>query len=266
MSGASTDGHMFVVPVYGQPPWLDRCLESLQRQTLPSRVLITTPTPSDYLAEIARRRGIEFEVNPVSRGIGADWNFALSRATQRWVTLAHQDDWYDPTYLERCLQAATKAGDATMVFTASAETRDDTGAPVPNARIKRLICTGAFLGASAVRTRFRKRLLLAFGNPVPASAVMINRAAAPDLTFSEQMKSNLDWVAWLDLARRPGAFAYVSETLVHRTIHQEAATVVSLEERGIEDEFVLRRLWPRPVAGMIVRLYALSLRQYQPLD
>jgi glycosyltransferase involved in cell wall biosynthesis len=257
---------MFVVPVYGQPPWLDRCIESLQRQTVPSRILITTATPSEFLTGIARRRGVEVEVNPVSRGIGADWNFALSRATRRWVTLAHQDDWYDLTYAERCLQAAATAGDATIVFTASAETRDDTGEPVPNARIKHLIRTAAFLGAPAVRSRFRKRLLLAFGNPIPASAVMINRAAAPDLTFSEQMKSNLDWVAWLELARRPGAFAYVRETLVHRTIHREAATVVALEERGIEDEFVLRRLWPRPVAGMIVRLYALSLRQYGPPD
>ena len=257
---------MFVVPVYGQPPWLDRCLESLQRQTVASPILMTTATPSEYLTGIARRRGVEVQVNPVGRGIGADWNFALSRATRRWVTLAHQDDWYDPTYVERCLQAAATAGDTAMVFTASAETRDDTGEPVPNARVKHLICGAVFLGASAVRSRFRKRLLLAFGNPIPASAVMINRVAAADLTFSEQMKSNLDWLAWLDLARRPGAFAYVRDPLVHRTIHREAATVVALEARGLEDEFVLRRLWPRPVAGMIVRLYALSLRQYGPLD
>jgi hypothetical protein len=180
--------------------------------------------------------------------------------------LAHQDDWYEPTYVERCLQVAANAGDATMVFTSSAETRDDTGEPVPNARIKHLICGGVFLGASAVRSQLRKRLLLTFGNPIPASAVMLNREVAADLTFPEQMKSNLDWVAWLELARRPGAFGYVHDTLVHRSIHRDAATVVSLEERGMEDELVLRRLWPRPVAGMIVRLYALSLRQYGPLE
>ena len=112
----------------------------------------------------------------------------------------------------------------------------------------------------------RKRLLLSFGNPIPCSSVMLNRAAVPDFTFSEQLKSNLDWVAWLDLAGRPGAFVYIREPLVHRTIHSEAATVVSLEHRAAEDVSVLQRLWPRPIADVLVRLYTRGLRQYDPMD
>jgi glycosyltransferase involved in cell wall biosynthesis len=266
MSARAADEHMFVVPVFGKPVWLDRCLESLQRQTTPSSILITTPTPSGYLDEVARGRGVAIEVNPVSRGIGADWNFALSRATRPWVTLAHQDDWYAPTYVERCLQTAARVGEATLVFTAALETRSDTGEPVPNARIKQLICGGVFLGAAAIRSPLRKRMLLSFGNPIPCPAVMINRSTAPGLAFSERLKSNLDWVAWLDLARQPGAFAYVPDPLVHRTIHREAATVVSLAQRAAEDADVLRQLWPRPVASVLVRLYARGLRQYDPLD
>ena len=257
---------MFVVPAYGTPVWLDRCLESLQRQTTASRVLITTPTPSEYLEGLARRHGVPIQVNSARRGIGADWNFALSRAVTPWVTLAHQDDWYEPTYLERCLQAAGRTRNTTFVFTAASETHGDTGAAVPNARVKQMICDGVYLGAGAIRSRLRKRLLLSFGNPVPCPSVMLNRAAAPDFAFSESLKSNLDWMAWLDLARRPGAFAYIREPLVHRTIHREAATVVALEHRAAEDVSVLRRLWPRPIADVLVRLYTRSLRQYDPLD
>jgi glycosyltransferase involved in cell wall biosynthesis len=257
--------HMFVVPAYGNSAWLDRCLESLQQQTSQSPILITTSTPSEYLDEIARKRGIEIEVNPVSGGIGADWNFALSRAPRQWVTLAHQDDWYAPTYVERCLRIAARTDEAILVFAAAMETMGSTGTQVQNSRVKRIICDGVFLGAASIRSRMRKRLLLSFGNPIPCPSVMVNRFAVPDFTFSEQMKSNLDWIAWLDLARRPGSFAYVREPLVHRTIHSDAATVTWLEQRAAEDERVLRELWPRPVAAVLGRLYARGLRQYDRL-
>ena len=266
MSTRVLDEHMFVVPVYGKPVWLDRCLESLRAQTTPSTILITTSTPSAYLDEVARRGKVAIEVNPVSGGIGADWNFALSRAATPWVTLAHQDDWYAPAFLERCLKTAAHTPGATLVFTAAAETHGDTGQPGPNARVKKLICDGVFLGAEGIQSMQRKRLLLSFGNPIPCSSVMLNRAVVPDFTFSEQLKSNLDWVAWLDLAGRPGAFVYIREPLVHRTIHSEAATVVSLEHRAAEDVSVLRRLWPRPIADVLARLYTRGLRQYDPMD
>ncbi len=107
---------MFVVPVYGKPVWLDRCLESLRTQTTPSPILITTSTPSAYLDEVARRGRVAIEVNPVCGGIGADWNFALSRAATPWVTLAHQDDWYSPR-VSRTLPEDSRAhsrGDARL--------------------------------------------------------------------------------------------------------------------------------------------------------
>src|SRR5205085_2667951 len=72
--------HTFVVPAYGQPAWLERCVESLQAQTtVRPRIVITTSTPSAWLQEIASRRGVPLEVNPVSAGIASDWNFALTR-------------------------------------------------------------------------------------------------------------------------------------------------------------------------------------------
>jgi hypothetical protein len=37
-------------------------------------------------------------------GIGHDWNFSFSHAKTKYVTLAHQDDVYDPAYTENCLR------------------------------------------------------------------------------------------------------------------------------------------------------------------
>ena len=113
--------HAFVVPAFGRPPWLAQCLESLQQQTVRSRIVIATSTPNDHIAGIARRFDVAVRINPVAAGIGADWNFALAAADTRWVTLAHQDDWYAPTYTERCLMAAGESVASLLVFSSALE-------------------------------------------------------------------------------------------------------------------------------------------------
>ena len=258
---ASGAGHSFVVPAHGRPEWLSRCLESLQAQTRRSPIVVATSTPNDMLTETAARYGVPLIVNPVSAGIAADWNFALGRVHHGWVTLAHQDDWYAPTYTERCLAAASQARDSVLVFTAASEVKQGTDTEVRNTRVKRLLCAVAFAGQPAVRSSFRKRLLLSFGNPIPCPAVMINRSAAPEFTFAQGWKSNLDWVAWLDLARRPGAFVYVRTPLVHRRVHDVAATVTFLTARAAEDARVLRSLWPAPLASILTSLYGAGREQ-----
>src|SRR5262245_33000530 len=163
---------MFVVPAFGRPAWIERCLDSLERQTQPSAVLITTSTPNGYLSDIARRRGVALDVNPSARGIASDWNFALSRGTRPWVTLAHQDDWYAPDYVEACLAAATRTGDPLLVFTRAIEEFRDRKRWSPNTMVKQLMCDGVFLGRTAIHTSTQKRLLLRFGDPIPCSTVM----------------------------------------------------------------------------------------------
>jgi glycosyl transferase family 2 len=255
--------HMFVVPACGRPAWIERCLDSLERQTQPSAVLITTSTPNGYLSDIARRRGVALEVNPSAAGIASDWNFALSRATRPWVTLAHQDDWYAPDYVESCLEAAARSGQPLIVFTRAAEEFRNRRRWSPNTLIKQLMCDAVFLGRTAVHTPSQKLLLLRFGDPIPCSTVMINRLRVPDFAFAEGWRCSLDWWAWLALARRPGAFAYVRRPLVHRTVHADAATVAWLDQRAVEDERILRELWPRPLASALGALYSLGRRHYE---
>ena len=257
--------HSFVVPAYGRPQWLARCLESLQGQTRVSPIVVATSTPNDLLTDTAARYGVPLIINPVSAGIAADWNFALGRVGRGWVTLAHQDDWYAPTYTERCLAAVTAAPDALLAFTAASEVREGTDTEVRNTRIKRVLCAVAFAGQSAIRSRARKRLLLSFGNPIPCPAVMLNRSAVPSFTFAPGWMSNLDWVAWLDLAQRPGAFVYVPAPLVHRRVHDVAATVTFMSARATEDARVLRSLWPAPLAAMLTGLYSAGREQYEGL-
>lgn len=254
--------HAFVVPAFGRPPWLAQCLESLQQQTVRSPILIATSTPNDHIASIAGRSGVEVHVNPASAGIASDWNFALALAQARWVTLAHQDDWYAPTYTEHCLTAAAESRTPLIVFSSALERSTD-GAEARHPRIKRVLCEMAFLGQPAIGSTFRKRLLLSFGDPIPCPTVMLHRASLPDFLFPSGFDAALDWVAWLQLARRPGDFVYVREPLVHRRVHVSSATHVHLASRVEEDERILRSLWPGPIAGLIGRLYAAGRRRYE---
>jgi glycosyltransferase involved in cell wall biosynthesis len=258
-----SDDHAFVVPAFGEPQWLDRCLDSIARQTVRSRVAITTSTPNDDIARSASRRGIPLIINPHRAGIAADWNFALDQGGSRWVTLAHQDDWYSPDYVERCLAAATGATHPLLVFTAATEQFDDQPGVLANTRVKRMLAALAFGPNASIASRFRRRALLSFGNPIPCPSVMINRRAVPDFRFANGWASNLDWHAWVTLAARPGAFVYVRENLVHRTLHAHAATTKSLSDRACEDRRMFNALWPGPIAAVLDRAYAASRNPYR---
>jgi len=254
--------HTFVVPTFGHPAFLVQCLESLRRQTVPSPILVTTSTPNDHVRAVAAAHHVPVVVNPVSAGIAADWNFALAQSPTPWVTLAHQDDTYAPTYVERCLTAGSAARNPLLVFSSASERREETGQDVENVRMKRLICDAVFLGSPAIAARWRKRLLLAFADPIPCPTVMLYREAAREFAFASGWKTGLDWVAWLDLAKRDGSFVYVREPLVQRRVHAGCATQVDLQARGEEDMRILRSQWPAPVAALIGRLYERSRRQY----
>ena len=257
--------HVFVLPAFGEPAWIERCLDSIDRQTCRSAVVVTTSTPNQYLRAITERWNLPFVVNPGSHGIAADWNFALAHGDATWVTLAHQDDWYDPRYVELALDYADGVPDATMLFTYATERIDGASADVMNTRVKRILANLAYGRERSIRSTFRKRILLAFGNPIPCPSVMINRDRVPDFRFPEGWKSNLDWRAWVMLARMDGAFVRVPRPLVHRTLHQDAATTQSLVARAVEDDRMFRELWPIPIAFVLRHLYSASRRPYSKL-
>lgn len=257
--------HVFVLPAFGAPAWIERCLDSIEQQTCRSAVIVTTSTPNDYLRAITERRRLPLVVNPESRGIAADWNFALARGEAKWVTVAHQDDWYDPRYVELALDYADAVRDAILLFTHATERVDDASADVMNAHVKRILTNLAFGRRRTIRSRFRKRILLAFGNPIPCPSVMINRDRNPDFRFPDGWKSNLDWRAWVMLARIDGSFVRVPRPLVHRTLHRDAATTQSLGARAVEDDRMFRELWPSPIAFVLRHVYSASRRPYSKL-
>jgi hypothetical protein len=250
------DDHAFVVMAHGDSPFLAGCLDSLARQTVRSRILVTTSTPSDYINAAAEAAGAPVIVNLRREGIAADWNFALRAPGARRVTLAHQDDVYYPAFLGRSLELLDM-GAAALAFTGYVEI-DDHGSPrgsriaAAKHALERLT-----LGGGAEPGRGRMRAFLSFGNPLPCSSVTFDLDRLGAFVFSAGFRSNLDWDAWLTLLEDDVIFARTPERLVGRR-HNPLTATSSLIREGVrrqEDLEIFRRLWPWPLADLIAFAY-----------
>ncbi len=264
MTGSTVTGpigtaeHAFVVPAYGDSPYLEACLRSLTAQSAPSRIVVATSTPSPFIETRAKRAGAAYAVNPrVGGGIGADWNFALSCAERRFVTLAHQDDVYRPDFASLTLALFARKPRGALVFTGARHVDARGRAHLSRlSAVKGAITALATAGAEAAGP-LRRRLLLAFGNPVHCSSVTLDTARLPDFRFDETLRSNLDWEAWLRLHRQGAVFLHAPEPLVDRRYHPGTETTQALRDgaRAREDLQMFEALWPRPLARAIAFAY-----------
>jgi hypothetical protein len=256
--------HTFAIPVYRAAPNLAALIESLRAQTgARSEILLTSSTPSVELAEFAKRHGLPLHINPQRIDIATDWNFALGSAQTAFVTLAHQDDLFSPTYVVQLASALRCRPNSCFAFCDYTEHTSVGERPTNiNLRIKRALRQRAF-GARECITETRDKVrLLSLGNPICCPSVMFNRSTLGDFRFPGGFQTNLDWMAWLDLARRPGGFVYVRERLVSKGVHAASETTATIANRAREreDRALFDSLWPRPIAAALSTIYKLGYR------
>ncbi|HEY0662659.1 MAG TPA: glycosyltransferase [Lysobacter sp.] len=254
--------HCFVVPAHGESPHLEECLRSLAAQTIPSRIIVTTSTPNPLISGLAARYATGLHVNERQEGIGADWNFALDAADATWVTLAHQDDVYVPDFLAQTLLGIERHPEALLVLTDYAESIDGrTRSQSTLLRIKRVLLELGFLGGTRASSRFLKTNTLRFGCAIACPTVTLNLAKTR-LRFRTDLRVDLDWAAWLDLARRAGDFVYIRRPLMLHRVHAASETTGAIADghRAREDADILRQLWPRFIANAIAATYRIAYR------
>jgi len=256
-------GHSFVVPAFGDSPHLAECLASLCAQGQPSEIVISTSTPSRHIEEVAAKYCVPIREARPDGGIGSDWNAALRAAPTAWVTLAHQDDVYLPGFSRSVAQSLTNHRDALLCFTSYRElTADGVRGVNRNLRVKNALIKLAFLSADSILSQRRKLRLLAFGSPIPCPSVTFNMATVGAFQFSTVHKVNVDWKAWLELARRDGRFVRIKEVLLYHRIHEQSETWTRIVDgtRRKEDLECFSDVWPRPVAELLGRVYSQSYR------
>jgi hypothetical protein len=251
--------HTFVIPVYLAAPNLATLVESLRVQG--SGILLATSTPSAELLAFAKSNALGLRINPRRIDIAADWNFALSAAQTRFVTLAHQDDYFAWPYVARLRSALQRHPQGVLAFCDYSEHTPLGARSINiNLRIKRALLQRAFGGRECVTDERDKVRVLSLGNPICCPSVMFNRSLLGDFRFPAGFQTNLDWMAWLELARRPGGFVYVRETLVSKGVHagSETTATIANRARAREDREIFDALWPRPIAAALAAFYRLG--------
>lgn len=251
----------FVILAYKESPYLPRCIESLRQQTVPVRLVISTSTGNGFIDETAERFGIPV-IKHELHGIANDWNAALSCAATNLVTLAHQDDIYDPSYAESILDAFEKARQGgerpQILFTDYYEIRGTKKVyDNKNLKVKRKLLRPLLFVKKRGSTA-AKRGCLCFGNAICCPAVTYVMENLPFPLFKEGFGSNIDWQAWEKISREQGSFIYIPQQLMGHRIHEESTTTALIEnnERGREDFAMLRRFWPSWIASLIEKFYA----------
>lgn len=250
--------HIFVICAYKESRYLEECIQSLLNQSHKSRILIATSTPNDHIEELGKRYNLEIRVNRDGKCIADDWNFAYRQADSKYVTLAHQDDVYEPDYAKCMLMQLERSGKPLICFSNYGEIRQ--GNKVKSNRlliVKRIMLAPVyFRGLRGLK--IIKRGILSLGNPISCPSVTYVKRNMPYPVFEDHFKSNLDWEAWEKASSKEGSFEFCSRVLMYHRIHEESETSALIDDRGRnkEDYEMLCRFWPPRLAKILHKAYS----------
>ena len=249
--------HTWVICAYGESEFLEACMQSLQAQTVQSRIICYSSTPLESIQSLCQKYDIPFYTKE-GGGIGKDWNNALSFVDSQYATIAHQDDYYEPAYLEKVLSKAEASDDSLIAYSDYFEEKNGQRIPAnTNLKIKKLmLSTLSWFPAS----KFWRNRVLAFGNPISCPAVTYNLGRLKDFRFDEKMRVSLDWYAWYKISEYQGRFVFVPEKLMCHRIHEESETTKTISDntRTKEDLYMYQLFWPKWIARLINRAYMKS--------
>lgn len=250
--------HTFVVCAYKESAYLKECVQSLVQQTVKSKILIATSTPNELIQSVASEYSLPIYVNEGEKGIAGDWNFAMSLADTEYVTLAHQDDVYEPTYAEEVLRAAQKAKKPIIAFTEYFEIRENERVFQNKLlRVKHLL---NFPFRLFKKSKFVRRRILSLGCPICCPAVTYHIKNCNDLKFNTDFQNSCDWDAWERISKYKGSFVYLKRPLMGHRIHEESTTTEMIQNsrRAQEELIMFKRFWPSWIAKRIAKVFAKS--------
>ena len=224
--------HTFAVCAFQESPFLEECIRSLLAQTVPSDILIATSTPNDYIDQIAEKYNLPVIVNHGQGGITQDWNFAYTHTDSKYVTIAHQDDVYEPEYLACALKKMENSSRPLIFFSDYYEVRGE-----EKTYTNRLL-------------RVKRLMLL--------PSVTFARENLPYAVFRHGFRACEDWEAWEMISRLKGDFLYFPKPLMGHRIHEgsETSAIIGDHLRTQEEYTMYRKFWPEKIAGILSRQYA----------
>ena len=168
--------HTFVICAYKENAFLDECVASIMTQKDLGEVIISTSTPNDSISAVAKKYNIPIVVNPHPHLAGDDWNYGYNSAQTKLVTIVHQDDYYEPHFLERTLEVFNSyADDIIIAFSDYFELRN--GERIYSNKImqvKRKL-NAPLANKSLNKSKIVRRRMLGLGCAICCPAVTLNK-------------------------------------------------------------------------------------------
>lgn len=251
--------HTFVVLAYKESEFLEDCIKSVLNQKYKSEVIIATSTPNKHISELAKKYKLCIITNPnAGKGIGYDFDFAVSCVQEGLVTVAHQDDIYEYNYSFEIVKSYEKYKKSIIIFSNYYEIKNNKKIySNRNLKIKRILLFPIKFKAFS-NLKFNKRLCISLGNSICCPAVTFSKDNIRlGEIFKSNMKSNVDWLAWERLSKLKGNFIYVDKHLMGHRI-SEVSTTTSIINSGVrtkEDLYMLKKFWPGFIAKIINKFY-----------
>ena len=249
--------HTFAICAYKESEYLEDCIKSIMRQSVKTKVIMTTSTPCAYISDLAEKYDIPLYVRDGASDIKDDWNFAYDMAETEWVTVAHQDDLYSKYYAEVMLRKISETPDAIMFLSDYMPIKNGKiGKRGINSTLRRILRMPLKV-RSLASARPVKKAVLSLGNSICCPTVAYNKTKLGPSVFTSEMKFNIDWDTFLKLAGERGSFAYADIPLTFYRIHDGATSkdFIVNHLRESEDTAMFEKFWPGVFARFIMKFY-----------
>lgn len=256
--------HTFAICAYKDSPYLEACIKSLKRQSVPGTVIVCTSTPSPFIEGMAEKYGLPLFVREGKSDIQDDWNFAYGKAENRLVTIAHQDDCYHRDYARQVQECWERYPDTTVFTTDCAVVKnDEVQRPGTVQFVKRVLRLPLRFRGLCGRTWVKKAALV-FGNPIICPSCTYDKEAIGEPLFDSAFKFALDWDTMWKLAERPGRFICVERPLIRYRIHDGATTKACIEDqrRSRDETAMYGKIWPKPLVRLLMFFYRRAYSAY----
>lgn len=253
------ENHTFAICAYKESKYLEECVESLEKQTVKSNIIMITSTPNDYIKNIAQKHTIPLYINKGEKGIGQDWNFGVSKTKTKYVTIAHQDDIYSENYLEEIVNNLEE-DEFIIAFGNYREIKNGKVIPLTkNLKIKNILLSGLKKHGNK---KWAKNLALKFGSAICCPCVTVNTEVTGKHPYKTNLKCDLDWETWYEFAKTNYKFLYINKKLMCHRIHEESETsnLIGNNIRLEEDYEMFKKFWPTPIAKFLMKFYKNAIK------
>lgn len=249
--------YTFAICAYKESIYLEECICSLKRQSIPVNIILVTSTPNAHIEELVKKYELKYFINTGKSGIAEDWNFGYGKADGKVVTIAHQDDIYEPDFAKKTLENINRQKRPLIAFTDYGELRD--GNRVTENRLLKIKRVMLLPLRSKIlqNSRFVRRRILSFGSPICCPSVTYVKENLPDEVFQTKYRGGVDWQAWERISRFKGAFVFSKDILMFHRIHEESETtaIIADSNRTKEDYEMFCKFWPKCIAKILEHFY-----------